>query len=223
MAANVVHVAYTEEAAQLLGRNLHRSWGRRLARLGLRERRRSSGMESDVALNFLHGLVNVSVQHRNRAKALQVRECLSAVSGSPSPFRIDAPQWYVGKDHNGRALGKMLDVSFHPLQLFLTQAAKATGLKVHHVYQPDEVHALLIEAVPAGALRAFAVALQVLLAIVADHVMLARNVKDIFGAGALKDLLYVIELFRLGKVTDIAGMQDEAWFRGQGIDLDRKS
>ena len=50
-----------ENAAQLLCWDLHRAGTFGLAGRGLRERGRAGGVESHIAFNLLHGLVNVSV------------------------------------------------------------------------------------------------------------------------------------------------------------------
>src|SRR5581483_12403492 len=136
------------------------------------------GVEYHVTFHFLHGLVNVSVQHSHRTKFLQVAKRLRAIISAPAPLRINAPQRYVSKHYDGRAFGKMFYVFLHPLKLFLAQTAQPAGFQVQRIDQPNEVNAAVIKAVPARALRFFAVALKVLLAIVADYVMLTRNVEN---------------------------------------------
>src|SRR4029077_13277398 len=53
-----------EQRAELLGRYRHRSRRWRSPGSGLRESCRSRGMESHVAFDFLHDLVDVPIQHR---------------------------------------------------------------------------------------------------------------------------------------------------------------
>src|SRR5579864_3004950 len=113
----------------------------------------------------------------------------------------------------------MLYIILHPFQLLASQAAQTAGLQVHDVDQSDEMNAFLIKAVPACALGVLAIAFQILLAVVADYVMFAGNIKDILSAGAFQQLVNAIKLFRLGKVCDIAGVKNEARLRRQGIDL----
>src|SRR6266699_3454163 len=119
-------------------------------------------MKRDVALNLLHGLVNVPVQDRHRSKALQVRKRLPAVLGSPAPFWIHAPERNMRKHHDRSARLQVLDVIFEPIELFVSQRAEPSGLQVQHVHQADEMRTLLVEAVPTRALRSFAVALEIL-------------------------------------------------------------
>src|SRR5262249_32854398 len=161
---------------------------------------------------------DMSVQHRNRAKALEVAEGLRAVIRAPAPLRIDAPQRYVGKHHDRHAFGEMLYIALHPLQLLLPQVAKPAGLEVHYVHQPAEVDALVIKAIPARSLVAVAVALKILFPVVADHLVLSRDVENVLRAGALQDLLGIVEFFRLGEMADVAGVQDEARLSRQSID-----
>ena len=54
-----------------------------------------------------------------------------------------------------------LHVVLEPIELLAPSDAKAASLQIHHVDQADEVHAFLIEAVPAFALGSFAVSLEV--------------------------------------------------------------
>ena len=119
----------------------------------------------------------------------------------------------------GVLLRKMLHVFLQPLQLFVAEAAQAAGFQVHHVHQPDEVHAVLVEAVPAGALRALAVALAILLAVVVQHVVLAGHEEDVLGAGGLQHLVDGVELSRLREMADVAGVQHERRSDRQRIDL----
>ena len=51
--------------------------------------------------------------------------------------------------------------------------------------------------------------LSILRAVVADHVMLARHIEDLAGLEALQVLLERVEFFRLGKMAQVAGVQDE--------------
>jgi len=46
----------------------------------------------------------------------------------------------------------VLHIVFDPFQLLVTESAESTGFQIHHVHQPDKVHAFLIEAVPSRAL-----------------------------------------------------------------------
>ena len=163
--------------------------------------------------------MDVSVQHRDRTEALQVRQCLRAVLGPPTPLGIHAPQRHVRENHDGRAFRKMLNVFLQPLQLFCAQAAQTPGLQVQDVYQSDEMHAVLVKAVPTRSLRSLPIPLQILFAIIVQHVVLAGNKEDIFGAGALQQLVHGVELFRFREMTDVSGVQDERGRHRQRVDL----
>src|SRR5439155_16569733 len=57
---NVIDIGDTKKAAQLFRRDLHRARAFSFARRGLREGCRKRSVESHVALDFLHGLMNMS-------------------------------------------------------------------------------------------------------------------------------------------------------------------
>src|ERR1043166_9188892 len=71
------------------------------------------------------------------------------------------------------------------------------------------MHAAVIEAVPAAARRAFAVALQVASAVVGRHVVLAGHVEDAIALDALEHLARRIEFVGFGELRDVARVQDE--------------
>src|SRR6266481_272210 len=174
-------------------------------------------MERGVSFNFLQYLVNVSIKESHGPETLEVRHGLFTVLGTPSPLRIDAPERDVRKHNHRRAAGSPLQVAFQPLKLL---AAKFShSLNLHHIVQAHEVHAFVVEAVPTFAFGPFAIALKVLLAIVDVRVMLAGHVMDLLGLGFLKELLNGIELFGLGGVREIAGVDQELGRFRQGVDL----
>ena len=85
-------------------------------------------MESHIAFDFLHGLVDVSVQNRYRPELLQIRECLRAVVRTPSPLRINRPERNVSKDNDRRAVLQMLDVSLQAIQVAPAEGSQARRL-----------------------------------------------------------------------------------------------
>ena len=91
-------------------------------------------------------------------------------------------------------------------------------LEVDDVDETDEVSAAGIEGIPAGALRALAVAVEIDLAIVVENVVLAGHVMHIEPRLA-DDLVGGIELGRLRKMADVARMDHEGGLRRQGIHL----
>src|SRR6478736_2283350 len=80
-----------EHAAEFGVLDLHRTRRGGGARRRLREGGRARGVEGDVALDLLHHLMDVAVEHGDRAETLDVFERAAAVLGAPAPFRIDGP------------------------------------------------------------------------------------------------------------------------------------
>src|SRR5689334_252223 len=163
LGADVVDRPDAEVLAQLVSRNiLHRARCWSGARCRLRERRRIRGVEGDVALDLLDDLVDVAIEHGHRAEALQIAERAAGIRGTPAPLLVDRPQWQVGHQLDRRTGREPLDILLQPFELLVADLVEAggfeAGLKFEHVDQPDEVHAAVIEAVPALALGVFAVA-----------------------------------------------------------------
>src|SRR6266550_5123787 len=137
-------------------------------------------MEGNLPLDLLHDLMNMSVQHRHGTETLDVRQSLFAVVSSPSPLGIDSPQRNVRKEHNRSAGRAAFEIVLKPLQLFVTERSHAAGFQIGDIYQADEMDTLMIEAVPSGALGTFPVALEILLAVVVQHVVLTGHKVDLF-------------------------------------------
>ena len=86
-----------------------------------------------------------------------------------------------------------------PGKLFGAEIAHAAGLEVDHVDQADEMHALMIEGVPALALGLLAVTFQVGLAIIlVDHVVFAGDIMNI-EFRRTDDLVGVVEFLGLDR------------------------
>ena len=85
------------------------------------------------------------------------------------------------EDDNRSAVFQVLDIVFHPFELFAAKRAKAAGLQIENVHQADKVRALVIEAVPASPFGAFSVSIQVLLSVVVEYVVFARHEKTFLG------------------------------------------
>src|SRR6266404_4864217 len=81
------------------------------------------------------------------------------------------------------------------------------------------MHTLVIEAVPPTALFTLPITLEILLAVVGQHVMLTRHKVDLFGGCSLQCLVKRIEFTRLRELTQIAGMNDEIRFVGHRVDF----
>ena len=137
----------------------------------------------------------------------------------PAPLRIDRPQWHVREHDDGRAAGERRYVLLQPPDLLVAQRAHALTLVLEHVHEPEEVGALVVEALPATALDGpFAVASEVLLAAVEKHVMLAGHIEDALGLHALEDFRDGVEGPGLLTVRLIARVQDEGGRRPQRVD-----
>src|SRR5581483_4564612 len=95
-------VAGAKHGAQLVVSDFHRARRGRGARRRLREGSRARGVERHVALDLLHDLVDVAVEHGHRAEAFQVTERLGAVLGAPAPVLEDGPERNVGEHHDRR-------------------------------------------------------------------------------------------------------------------------
>ena len=82
------------------------------------------------------------------------------------------------REHHDRLRGRTaFDVVFQPFELLVTEIAKPAGFQIDHVDEPDEVHAIVVEAVPASALGAASVAVAIKLALlVIEQIVFARHV-----------------------------------------------
>src|SRR3984893_17393112 len=116
-------------------------------------------MERDVALDLLHDLMDMAIEHSHRAKALQVAERAAGIFGPPSPFRVDRPQRQVGEDHDRGACRAAGNILLHPFELLVAEFGETggfeAGFEIEDVDQGDKVHAPDVEGVPAFALRIF--------------------------------------------------------------------
>ena len=89
-------------------------------------------------------------------KRLTSVERAGGVVGAPAPVGVDRPQRDVGEDDDRGRGGLAFEVLGEPGELLVAERAHAAGLEVGDVDEADEMHAVLVEGVPAGALgRAF--------------------------------------------------------------------
>ena len=137
---------------------------------------------------------------------------------APAPLRIDRPERDVREDDDGRALRQAREILLQPVELLLAEHAEAAFLDRGDIHQADEMHAFLVEAEPAGAVRALAEALEILRAVVAQDVVLAGHEEDLLGFAVLEHLLEIVELLGLRELREIAGVQDEIRRLRQRID-----
>src|SRR5208282_3022009 len=112
-------------------------------------------------------------------ETFDVRQGLFTVVGSPAPIGIDGPQWNVRKEHNRSAGGAALEIVLKPLQLFVTERPHASSFQISDIYETDEMHALVIEAVIPRAFCALPKALEIFIAVVTQHVVLTRHKVDL--------------------------------------------
>src|SRR6476619_3586054 len=127
----------------------------------LRKSRRPGCVEVDVAFDFLHQLMNMTIEHRHRTKALQHRERLLRIISAPAPILGYRAQWDVSEDDDRRGRGKALHIIGEPSQLLGPELAHAAGLEVHHIVETDKMDTVLVEGIPARALGVLAVALEI--------------------------------------------------------------
>src|SRR6266852_3136660 len=97
---------------------------------------------------------------------LDVRQSLFAVVGSPAPLGIDGPQRNMCEEHNRSAGRTALEIALKPLQLFVTERPHASSFQIGDIYETNEMHSLVIKAVPPTTLCAFPITLEILLAVV---------------------------------------------------------
>ena len=86
-------IGNTEKRTQLVVGDLHRSRRGCCARRWLRKGSRHGGVKRDAALDLLHDLVDMTVEHGYRTEALEIVESTCRVFGAPAPGWIDRPQW----------------------------------------------------------------------------------------------------------------------------------
>src|SRR5262249_59705022 len=90
-----------------------------------------------------------------------------------------------------------------------SQSSEPARLEIHNIVQADEMYAVVVEAVPALTLGAFAVAVEIGLSqALVDEVVLAGNVVHV-EVCFTDQLGGVVELIRLGKVGDVTCMDHE--------------
>ena len=149
LALDIADIPNPQHLVQLLRRHFQGPGGGGGTGGGLREGRRHRRVKGDLAFNLLQNLVDVAIEHGDRAEAFQQAQRLLAILGDPSPGGIDGPQGDVGEHHEGRAAGEPCDIVFEPAQLVWAEAAQARRLEVEDVDEPDEMYALVVKALPA--------------------------------------------------------------------------
>ena len=198
--------------------DLHRAGRGRGARRRLRKGGRARGMESDVAFHLLHHLMDVAVEHRHRAEALEQLKRPAAVLGAPAPFRINRPERDVREHHDRRRGRAVFHVGRKPGELVGAEIAEPAGFQIDDIDQADEMHTARIEAVPAGAFAAAAITIQIELAVLVEEIVLARHVMHV-ETRLRDDAVGVVEFGHLRQMADVAGMKHERRLCRHGVDL----
>ena len=181
-----------EQTAQLFGWNEFRARRGRGTGRRLRKGGGASGVEGHVAFDLLHDLVDVAVEHRHRAEPPSSASAWARLR-VPQPHSGAMVQSGIGRRRRS-ASRRRPPVARQPGELLVAEIAHAAGLEVEDVDQADEMHAALVEAVPAAPLAVAAVAVEIALPLsVVDDVMLARHVMQVEPRRA-DDLVRVVEL-----------------------------
>src|SRR6185437_14312815 len=139
----------------------------------------------------------------------QRREGGCGILRTPAPLGIDRPHRHVREDHERSARAALPQVLIEPAQLLWTEPPESALCQFQYIDQPDEVHALRIEAVPATRAMAAPEALEEEPAIVTDRVVLSRDVEDV-ALHALHDPGGGRELLARGQMAHIPGVDHEA-------------
>src|SRR5579862_9133286 len=105
--------------------------------------------------------MNVPVQNGDRTEALEQRKRLRAVLGAPAPLLVDHLQRNMREHHDRGTVRPVLEVGVEPCELLGAEIAESAALQIDHVDEAYEVDAVIVVTVPAGALRALAVAFQI--------------------------------------------------------------
>src|SRR5262249_31575995 len=119
--------------------------------------------------------------------------------------------------HDRRARTERFDVLAKPFQLLRADGAEAFQLGA--VVQADEVHALVVKALPGLSARRLGEALEIEFGVVAGDVVLAGYIEQLFLAKALEDLIQRVKFAGLRQVGQIAGVKNEIRLVDSGVDL----
>src|SRR5208283_4880486 len=101
------------------------------------------------------------------------------------------------KDDHRTAGGLSLEIRLKPLKLL--RAERPHPFNDSHIGQPYKMNVLVVETVPTSSLGVFAIALQILFAVVGRSVVLSRNEEGLFGFCTFDQLGKGIEFFGLGR------------------------
>jgi hypothetical protein len=125
----------------------------------------------------------------------------------------------VGEHHERGAAGQPCHILFEPVQLVLAEAAQARRLEVQDIDEPDKMHALVIEALPAVPRSPFAVAVQKFRPPIGKDVMLAGHVKDLAALDLFEGLSEGVEGARFLAMGEVPGVEEKGRCRLERVDL----
>jgi len=134
-------------------------------------------MEGDIALHLLDDLVDMPVQHRHRTETAHQRHHLIGVTRAPAPGFVNGPHGHMREKHQwlaGGATGKIVPAA--RASCSGPNPPRPLGLEVHDIDEGDEVHSVVVEAVPSLIVRSLAEAVEIFGADPVSDVMLPRVV-----------------------------------------------
>src|SRR6185369_2269746 len=131
------------------------------------------------------------------------------------------------KHHDRRTARQPFNIILQPCQLILAQLPKpvaaqsgSTSLfQIQNINKPDEMYALIVEALPALALSSARESLTIELSLVIKHIVLAWYIKHLACLESLEDLRRRIELLSAGKMRDVARVNHKRRLVIERIDL----
>src|SRR5262245_50708466 len=97
---DIANIGDADDAAKFVGGEIADGARSALAWLSLRKRRRTRRMESYLAFDLLHDLMDVAIQDRDRSEALEQLERFLGVLSAPTPFLVNRPQWDVREEYD---------------------------------------------------------------------------------------------------------------------------
>ena len=219
LALDIADIPNPQHLVQLVRGHLQRPWGGRRARRGLGVRRGHRRVKGDPAFDLLQNLMDVAVQHGDRAEAFHQGQRLLPILGDPPPGGVHGPEGDMDKHHEGGAVGESCHILFEPVQLVLAEAPQARRLEVQDVDEPDKMHALVIEALPAVPRGPCAVAVQKFLPPIGKDVMLAGHVKDLAALDLFKGLSEGVEGARFLAMGEVPGVEEKGRRGLERVDL----
>jgi hypothetical protein len=102
--------------------------------------------------------------------------------------------------------------------LRVAESSEPVRLEIHHVDEPDEVHAAVVEAVIALVGGGLAETAEIFGALAIGDVVLAGHGVKLSDVQSRHQLRRGVEFLGFRKMGDIARVNGERWFHGHGVD-----